>query len=397
MGLFSMPTDQPGRLSAKALLVGLPLIAFLGVGLGSCDLSPATDPGELGTLFAVTPTAPNVLPVITSPAGAEGVLPLETITPTSQPPSSPLQLTSGGCCVLPFWGPDSAAVYFLDRPNGGEIGTYRVDLQGNPPMLVEPGAAVFSSDLHWSATLVGGVIEVQDRESGDTWKVPSRGRMVSFSPQADWVTWQIQSSNVANLDRRRWALSVGSLSTKETSSPLTGIGGGFIGWGLSESTLLFSGKQETGGEAGLWQSALDGSDAELLFAAERIRSPQVSPMGGWVALTISFSGDQSKDGLWLVSTQGKQAFRVPQFGAYRWRGEGSLLVIPLDNGRSPIRLLQVDANDGQVTELKLAPHAIDAIANNTWEISPDGQWLVFQSANDANLWLIRLPGDVEGP
>ncbi len=54
-------------------------------------------------------------------------------------------LTSGGCCVLPFWGPDSAGIYFLDRPAGGSMGTYRVDLEGGPPSLVEPGAAVFSS------------------------------------------------------------------------------------------------------------------------------------------------------------------------------------------------------------------------------------------------------------
>jgi hypothetical protein len=374
------------------------LIVFLSVSLGSCDFSQ-TPPisSERDNRSVAGSMTSKAAPVFTSTAGAEEAPSFEVSTATSQPSPPPRQLTAGGCCVLPFWGPDSAAVYFLDRPNGGPIGTYRVDLQGNPPSLVEPGAAVFSSDLNWMTTQVGGAIEVLDRMSGDTWKVPSQGRMVSFSPQADWVTWQIQSSNVANLDRRRWTLMVGSLSSRETSSPLTGIGGGFIGWGRSETALLFSGRQEMGGKAGLWRSALDGSDAALLFSAERIRSPQVSPQGGWVALTIAFSGDQSQDGLWLVSTRGQKSFRVPQFGAYRWRGEGSLLVIPLDNGRTAIRLIQVNAYDGQVKELKLPPHAIDAIVNNTWEVSPDGKWLVFQSATDGNLWLIRLPSGIEGP
>jgi Tol biopolymer transport system component len=70
--------------------------------------------------------------------------------------------------------------------------------------------------------------------------------------------------------------------------------------------------------------------------------------------------------------------------------------MPLEDGRTPIRLVQIDVDDGQVRELKLPPHAIEAIVNNTWEVSPDGKWLVFQSATDGNLWLVRLPSEAEG-
>jgi len=392
-----MLTNQPGHPNIRALMMGLPLIAFLSASLGSCEISQTVSAsGVRQDRLAAATSISETVPARTSTVAANDLPTLEarTATPQQSPPAR--QLTVGGCCVLPFWGPDSAGVYFINRPQGGPIGTYRVDLEGNPPSLVEQGAAVFSSDLNWLAAPVGGAIEVVDRRSGEIWQVPSQGRMVTFSPQADWVTWQIRSNNVANLDRRRWTLMVGSLSSRETSSPLTGIGGGFIGWGRSESTLLYSGRREMGGEAGLWQSALDGTDAVLLFSGERIRSPQVSPRGGWVALTVSFSGDQSRDGLWLVSTQGQESFRVPQFGAYRWREEGSLLVMPLEDGRTPIRLVQIDVDDGQVRELKLPPHAIEAIVNNTWEVSPDGKWLVFQSATDGNLWLVRLPSEAEG-
>ena len=189
----------------------------------------------------------------------------------------------------------------------------------------------------------------------------------------------------------------GSLLSHEVDSPLSGVGGGFVGWGQSGSSLLFSGRQVLGGPAGLWQSSLDGSHPELIFSSESVRSALVSPGGRWVALTVAFTGDQAKDGLWVVSTVGKGAFKVPSFGAYRWRSEGILLVVPLDNGRSSIRLIQVDAALAHTKDVDLAPGTVGGIANNSWEVSPDGRWMVYQSAVDLNLWLIRLPGDSGGP
>jgi hypothetical protein len=299
--------------------------------------------------------------------------------------------------VLPFWGPDSAAIYFLDRPPNGVLGTYRVDLTGDPATMFEAGAAEFSPDLVWAVTKDGGAVVLHNRIFGQTWRVASEGRMVRFSPQSDWIAWQIQSSNVADLDRRRWSLSLGSLDTRDVTAPLSGIGGGFIGWGISESNLLFSGRQEMAGPAGLWRSSVAGDDLNLIFPADAIRSPLVSPDGGWVALTVAFSGDQENDGLWIVATQTGGAFKVPQFGAYRWRSEGQLLVIPLENGQMPLRLVEASAPDGSVRELSLGPNEIPPIANNTWEVSPDGRWLLIQAASDGNLWLLRLPDEMQAP
>jgi len=372
------------------------LAVLLATGLGSCDFSQ-TAPDD--TLPSFSPQTPSVAPPVAAKPTSAATQAQGTTVPvrTATPPSAPHQLTTGGCCVRPFWGPDSASVYFLDRPPGDPLGIYRVDLEGSPPALVERGAAAFSQDMNWMAIQAGGAIAIVDRVSGDRWMVPSQGRMVRFSPDADWVTWQVQSSNVANLDRRRWSLWLGAPNSRDITSPLGGFGGGFIGWGPSESALLFTGRREIDGPVGLWRSSIDGDHVEMLIQAEGIRGSLVSPGGGWVALTVAFSGDQSLDGLWLVSTTGGQAFKLPQFGAYRWRREGQLLVIPLENGRTPIRLVQVDARDGRIAELTLADGAIPAISDNTWDVSPDGRWLVYQSGTDGNLWLLRLPGGTESP
>jgi hypothetical protein len=369
------------------------LLILAASALGSCLFSQTVSPAPsstptVQTAAGPTSTRPN------SPATVD--VPPAPVATAASAPATPIRLTSDGCCVLPFWGPDSAAVYALNRPASGVLGIYAFDLEGGPPSLVQSGAVEFSPDLAWTASREGGVVSVRESGTDQSWRVPSDGRMIHFSPRSDWVAWQIQSSNVAYLDRRRWTLELGSLASHEVSSPLSGIGGGFVGWGPDEKTLLFSGRQVADGPAGLWRSSLTGQDAELLFPSERLRSPLVSPNGGWVALTVAFSGDPSQDGLWVVSTQTGVAFKAPFFGAYRWRSEGSLLVIPLEAGRAPARLLDVDAETEQTVTLPLGQGALADIANNTWEISPDGRWLVYLSAADGNLWLVRLPDGADG-
>jgi hypothetical protein len=388
--------NRPGPPSAKRRLSIACLVALAATAIGSCDFSQ-TDPA------ASLPATPTLDAGVRSEEGQgatpSAMVPSGTISETpvrpTPTPLGPVRLTSGGCCARPFWGPGSDGVYFLDRPTDGALGIYMVDLQGGSPSMIEPGAVELSADLTWMATWAGGIVTIRERDSGEAWRVPSDGRMIRFSPHNDWIVWQIQSSNVAYLDRRRWTLRLASLASHDVTTPLGGIGGGFVGWGREETTLLFAGRQALDGPAGLWRSSLTGENAELLFPSERIRSPLVSPDGGWVALTVAFSGDQALDGLWIVSTEGDGAFKAPLFGAYRWRSEGALLVIPLGTGGGAVRPLQVNVKTQETASVALGQSEPLDIAGNTWEISPDGRWLVYRSQSDGNLWLIGLP-DVTG-
>ncbi len=389
---MTMAWPGPRHVSPRApwLLAGAAGLSALTLCFSSQAVTPTPRPAET---VRVEFTSTQV------PASSPGASPASTETQAPSPTPVVVQrLTSGGCCADPSWGPDSQSVYYLDRPSqGGEFGIFRVDTNGTTPALVYPGAGVLSRDLGWMATDQAGRVTVTHLADGSRWTVPSDGRMVGFSPASDQVYWQTMSTDVTNVDKRRWNLTIGDLNSHAITRPVGGIGGGFVGWGPKQAQLLFSGRQQAGGPAGLWVSKLDGSDRRLLFQADRIASPLVSPSGGWVALTVTFSGDPARDGLWVIPTDGAPAVKLSLFGAFRWRAEGELLVIPLEASGGRLRLMQVEARSGQGIDLMSGSVFPQSIADNTWEPSPDGAWIVFRSGEDGNLWLVGLPGPGAGP
>jgi hypothetical protein len=72
------------------------------------------------------------------------------------------------------------------------------------------------------------------------------------------------------------------------------------------------------------------------------------------------------------------------------------LIIPLDATASSNRLWQVEiglpgSTGGQVDPLTDPALTPFKIANDDWQVSPDGRFLSFVSALDHNIWLLKLP------
>ena len=171
---------------------------------------------------------------------------------------------------------------------------------------------------------------------------------------------------------------------------VTTFGGNFIGWTEDEANLLVSGRLSSYDPRGIWVVPLDASPPWLLFGADRVRDPLLSPDGRWLAFYLAFDTDPSQDGLWLVKTDGSQQHHLPFFGSYRWRSADQLLVIPQTLEPGALDLLQVDAPTGEARELTLPGPGV-SIAANDWRPSPDGRWLAFVSAEDGGLKLAPLP------
>src|SRR5512139_50196 len=81
--------------------------------------------------------------------------PTPTITPTPTPELR--QLTTGGCCVLPAWSPDSKQVLFIDKPSQAEAAMYAVEIdQPQEPQPAGP-VGIYSPDR----TLVAYPVDVR--------------------------------------------------------------------------------------------------------------------------------------------------------------------------------------------------------------------------------------------
>jgi Tol biopolymer transport system component len=302
------------------------------------------------------------------------------------------QLTSGGCCVQPFFSPDSRMVLFIDRPDASApAGLYGVPVEDGTTTLITERLGAFSADLSLRAFPSGGGAVIERLSDGQRWTVANGGREVSFSPDNAWVAWTSGQTGT-NLDAARRQVWAAKTDGSAAHVVVEVTGGGFSGW-LPDGRLLVTARLP-GGDTGLF-AALPGARTEALpelplASGQRLRSLAVSPSGRWLAMLVTFSSDPAEDGVWVVDLQNGDRRKIEPFGAYRWRGD-QLLLAPFEPGAASHRLLQIDPTTGLATAITDPALMPFKIANGDWRVSPDGRWMVFVSAQDQNLWLVKLP------
>ena len=348
--------------------------------------TPLPETVELISTAVATMTAPpplaTTLPTRSYPA------PPTVPAPTQTPAPAARQLTSGGCCVQPFWSADSRQVRYIDRPSSGQpSGIWAVDVNGGAPHFVTARLGLYSPDEKLVAYPESGQTYIE-RVGGERWKVPNDGRALLFSPDSTQIAWQVASSTV-NFDTRQvqiWIAAVDGSGAREVADL---VGGGLSAWLPDGRRLLITSRADNQGQIEILNLA-DGSQ-NVIAKASRFQGRALSPSGGWMAYTIAFSGDPSLDGLYVAGTTGAAGSRLEPFGAFAWRSEGRLLVVPLEPSANHNRLLEYDAVNGAVRQLTNPALTPFQVAEGNWALSPDGRRLAFVSAADHNLWVLDLP------
>ena len=354
---------------------------------------PTTEPpnslSSQPTQSLITPS-PNFTP---TPAPTPTIVP--TLPATSTPTATLKQLTTGGCCVQPFWSPDSKQVLFIDKPDAkSPVGIYAVDVDApNTPKLWREQIAFYTNDLQYAETFADPYTLIERVSDGKRWKVQTGGRVVSLSPDRTRGVWS-ESPNTFPIENRVTNIMLVTLAADGKSSTrvlTTVLRGGAAGW-LDDQQLLMTGRlSRTSNVVTLFVYSLaDGSKQELV-QSERLRGTSLSRGGAWLAYTIAFDKDAAQDGLWLVRTDGTSRKKMDFFGAFQWRDHQRLVYIPLQPGATSNILYEYDAETNSMRQLTDPQTASFKIANGDWAISPDGNKVVFVNADDQNLWLIDLP------
>ena len=222
------------------------------------------------------------------------------------------------------------------------------------------------------------------------WALPTSTVNFRVSPTGEQVAWSEGSRLPVQIDQRQRTLWVADVNGQGRRQLGRTTGGDLIGWDESGVALIATGTLAGETSSGIWRLGLDGT-VNLLMKADRPRSLLLSPQGGWLALLMSFSGDPQADGLWILSTSEGAPRRIEAYGSYRWRSEGRLLLLPFDAGAHDLPVVEVEAATGMSETLRPAGALPGGVANNEWLPSPDGRWIVYLNAADANLWLTALP------
>lgn len=372
---------------------------------GSASLAEArVKPATPAPTETATPS-PTASPTPTATATATST-PTPAPTPTATPTPMPelIQLTAGGCCTQPFWSPDSGEIRFIDRPTAdGPVGIWSVSL-ANP--LAEP--ALLTERIELSVAGPDYLVETADNTTtierladGQRWTVPAAGRSVIISPDRSRIAWSVSNDDLP-AESRVATVWVANLDGSAARQVATLPRGGVSAW-IGNEALLVSGRQSLEAREQVLSalSLADGSITELA-RAERLRGQALSPAGQWIVYYITFDADPSRNGLWLVRTDGSQQIPVDRslFGAYQWRGcpegcapeEERLVMIPFDPAAAYHAVWELNPNTGE-TRLLVDPAITPIkIANGDWRLSPDGRHLAFVESRDRNVWTVQLPG-----
>jgi len=320
-------------------------------------------------------------------------IPTVFLTPTPAPfiPTA-LRLTEPGCCVQPFWSADSRTIQFFDKPEStGILGIYGVSVNRGAARLVSEQVGIPSPDGKYLAFRndIGQTI-VRDISSGDDSVIDNGGLPVYFSPHSQRLAWA-EAAQISALVTRL-TIHVASIDGSAASQLITVFNGGISGW-LDDDRLLIAGRKEAEAtDVTLFSVDVNTNEQVNIASEQRMRSVRVAPGGEWILYAVTLDPDNAaNDGLWIVSADGAQRYKLAVVGGAQWRDASHLLVIPLEPNAPSHRLWQFDAQTGQAGAITDPAVTSFRVAGGEWAVSPDGKNIVFLNEVDQALWLMPLP------
>ena len=312
-------------------------------------------------------------------------------TPTPLGTQGLVRLTDPGCCIPIGWTADSRSLLVLAQPAPEDQAQVRaVPVDGGAARVAWEGPAAFSPDGLLAVEPEGDRVRLTRRSDDKSWTIANAGRELRFAPGGALVAWEVVAKGITHPDVREHSLWVAEVTGVGARKVATTIGGGLAGWAEGGQALIATGRIGAAGQEGIWLIALDGAAPRLIHQVVRPRDPVLSPSGGWVAFYAAFTGDPGQNGLWVLRIDGGSLSKITPFGAYRWRAEGRLLLIPLSDAQPP-SFFEIDASAGRAVQLTDPALTSLPIANGDWIVSPDGKQVAFTSWADRAVWVLTLP------
>jgi Tol biopolymer transport system component len=299
--------------------------------------------------------------------------------------------------VQPFFSPDSRQVLYLDKPSSeAPTGIYGIDVTdpAATPELVTEMIGYRSPDRTVVATIEGNLTRFLEEGTGQSWTVETGGNRPHYAPDGSRIIWSATDLE-GPYDRRRSDIWLAELDGNNPQLILSVVGGGFVDWMPDGQHILVLNRADlTAEERTLVLVDLANDQRTELATEKRLRGVEVSPDGSWIAYFLTFADEPEKDGIWVVSADGSERFKldVPGFGGYRWRDNKTLLLIPMrSSAEESMQLWEVEVEANISRPLSDPTGLSFSISNGDWEVSPDGRHVIFVNSLDQNIWLITLP------
>jgi hypothetical protein len=303
------------------------------------------------------------------------------------------RLTPPGCCSWAWWSPDGRSVRFWDGLEGQRAAVYSVSLEGSRAGDPDPqGYSQYSPDGAYQVAWDNGRVTVTRLADGEAWPILTQGAWPRFSPYSKRLLWQvIPADNIPG--------EAPPLTEVWTANPdgsgrqrIVRQAGGSALW-LDEERLLLTRREPNSLNIALVVHTLGTGEERILASQPFLRGMYIAPGGRHLIYYLAFQPDPAANGMYLLDTFGVGApVKLPWFGSYRWRDGFSVVYVPFAPG-SPTQFRLYNVVTGEDRALTNPQTQRFSIATDDWSVAPDGQTILFWSAEDAALWTIRMGGN----
>jgi Tol biopolymer transport system component len=395
------------RIRAVPLAILLILVACSS-GATTQTAPPSSPPAAPTTLPpAATATPPPVAArqdtTTAAPVDTPTLAPASTATTvpataTTQPFTPSLtKLTDGGCCRNPVWHPDGTRVLYTDAVPGQRLAaTYAVPADGSgPPTVFFPSAATVAPDGSRIAfpDFANNVTRIQEFGKQSTATIANNAAYVWFSPDGRQVAWLALAPGPqpsSNVDRlvRVWVANADGSNARARGNVVRAAE---LTWFPDNQRLLFVGRDTDGGNPGIYVLDINAGTLTRVVEAFSPRGARLSPDGTHIVYLAALEEQPGDNGLFIVNADGSAKRKLPLIGGIRWAPDSrSMIILPVQTDNGPDQLVRIEATTLATTPLTDRAALPFRVAQDEWQLSPDGARIVFNALTDSNIYVLRF-------
>jgi roadblock/LC7 domain-containing protein len=240
------------------------------------------------------------------------------------------------------------------------------------------------------------VAVVERLADGVRWEINTQQRSLNFTPDSQHVIWTAGDEDTPGDSREAttWIANVDGSNARILPRPRRTD---LVTW-LSADELLLTRRITGSSEEQFFTLSLtDGSQTELFQAPSVMRGLAFSPNKRFLVYYVSLEKETDKNGVWLLDlfkpAQAPQ--RLPFFGTYRWADNQRLIYVPLNPDATSHEFYEYDVFTKETQPL-FSDGTNLTIANNDWQVSPDGHKIALVAANGTELdgiWVLDINQD----
>ncbi|RMF01447.1 MAG: hypothetical protein D6768_10620 [Chloroflexi bacterium] len=262
------------------------------------------------------------------------------------------------------------------------------------PELVTGRLAVYSADRTLAAypDRTRGLAVIERLSDGQQWEIDSGEHPVYFSPDSRRILWEDYNED-APRDTRLETLWLADVDGSNARQLFSGRRTGPVAWLPNDGLLMARGFAGTSDLELFRLSLVDGTQRRML-RLPRFRGVDLSPDRRQMVYYVYREADPTRNGVWLLNLESRipKPQKLPFFGTYRWRDNERLVYVPFDPAATEHTFFEYNITTQQTRPLFPQGTGL-TIANNDWQVSPDGSQIALVAAAGTKLdgiWILDL-------